>query len=93
MIFFRGIFCISFSFLALSGQHENVNDYSGRVWTGLIRDYYVTRWKNYNKDTSKKKKENMRIWEEKWVTTPGVTTIVPYDNPLLIAQKMYDKFK
>jgi len=31
---------------------DPVNDYSGRVWSGLIRDYYVSRWQEYHKDNS-----------------------------------------
>ncbi|MDY8138543.1 alpha-N-acetylglucosaminidase [Aquimarina sp. 2201CG5-10] len=72
---------------------DPVNDYSGRVWTGLIRDYYVPRWVNYHKDTSDNKKQHMRDWEEKWIMTEGVSKMDPYPDPLAIAQKMYDKYR
>ncbi len=72
---------------------DPVNDYSGRVWSGLIRDYYIPRWVNYHKDNSDKKKQNMREWEEQWIVTPGVSKIEPYNNPLSVAKKIYYKFE
>ena len=72
---------------------DPVNDYSGRVWSGLIRDYYIPRWVGYHKDESEEKKQNMRAWEEEWIMTPGVSKMAPYDNPLTIAQEMYTKFE
>ncbi|WP_074406816.1 alpha-N-acetylglucosaminidase [Aquimarina megaterium] len=71
---------------------DPVNDYSGRVWTGLIRDYYVPRWVNYHQEDGQTK-EDMRQWEEKWITTPGVSQIEPFDDPLAIALEMYQKYR
>ncbi|MEP2510847.1 MAG: alpha-N-acetylglucosaminidase [Reichenbachiella sp.] len=72
---------------------DPVNDYSGRVWSGLIRDYYVPRWINYHSDQGTDKKQSMRDWEEKWITTPGMSTVEAYDDPLDIAYKMYAEYK
>ncbi|BAX79303.1 alpha-N-acetylglucosaminidase [Labilibaculum antarcticum] len=72
---------------------DPVNDYSGRVWSGLIRDYYVPRWQEYYKDNSDRRKQNMREWEENWITTPGLSKIKAYDDPLKVAAKMYFKFE
>lgn len=44
-----------------------VNDYSARVWSGLVRDYYLPRWKHY----FEARKQNIRFdfvtWERNWV--------------------------
>lgn len=74
---------------------DPVNDYSGRVWSGLIRDYYVPRWQQYHKDSSNtaSKKRGMRQREEKWIMTPGVSKTALYADPLFVARKMYDKFE
>lgn len=72
---------------------DPVNDYSGRVWTGLIRDYYVPRWINYHQDKSADKKQNMRKWEENWIMTLGVSSLAPYDDPLMMANELYEKYK
>ncbi|MEP5362574.1 MAG: alpha-N-acetylglucosaminidase [Reichenbachiella sp.] len=71
---------------------DPVNDYSGRVWSGLIRDYYVPRWINYYKDPNGNKKQGMRDWEENWIKTPGVSSISPYENPLQVAMETFAKY-
>ena len=72
---------------------DPVNDYSGRIWSGLIRDYYVPRWKNYHGDGSNDKKQNMRNREEQWITSPGVPDIKPYNNPLSKAIEIFNTYK
>ncbi len=72
---------------------DPVNDYSGRVWSGLIRDYYVPRWVNYHRDDTTNKKQNMRKWEEQWIMNQGVSKIEPYQVPLTIALDTYTKYK
>jgi len=67
---------------------DPVNDYSGRIWSGLIRDYYVPRWRKFHTDVSDNSKKQMRQWEEEWILNPGVSTIKPYDDPLSVAIKM-----
>lgn len=71
---------------------DPVNDYSGRVWTGLIRDYYVPRWVNYHQGDGQSK-EDMRQWEEQWITTPGVSQIIPFDDPLAVSLEIFNKYK
>lgn len=78
--------------LITSWGGDPVNDYSGRVWSGLIRDYYVPRWINYYKDQNGNKKQEMRDWEENWIKTPGVSSISPYENPLQVAMETFAKY-
>lgn len=44
-----------------------VNDYSARVWSGLISSYYLPRWKAYFKSLREGTPYNISSWEEKWV--------------------------
>lgn len=72
---------------------DPVNDYAGRIWSGLIRDYYVPRWVNYHQDTGEFRKQKMRAWEEEWIRTPGNYSIEAPDKPLAIAKEMYDRYR
>ena len=63
-----------------------VNDYARRVWSGLIRDFYVPRLKA-SFERMNGKRINSNQWEEAWLAKPGVSKIKPYSNP---AQKAYE---
>ena len=68
-----------------------VNDYSARVWSGLIRDFYVPRIEAYfnSKITGVRFRGRERNkWEEKWIRTPGISKITPYKDPLDAAYKI-----
>lgn len=57
-----------------------VDDYSARIWSGLVRDYYLPRWQNYfdyGEDF------DFASWEEDWVrTSDGVSTVEKYEDPV-----------
>ncbi|CAL2082808.1 Glycoside hydrolase, family GH89 lipoprotein precursor. Probable alpha-N-acetylglucosaminidase [Tenacibaculum sp. 190524A02b] len=72
---------------------DPVNDYSGRVWNGLIKDYYIPRWENYHNDNSNERKQHMRKWEEKWIVTPYNTSIQPFSNPLGKSIELFNQYK
>lgn len=65
------------------------NDYSARIWSGLIRDYYVPRIKMHlnNKDA------DIRHWEESWIISPWQSSTKPFDDPVKKAGKMVEKLK
>lgn len=44
-------------------------DYATRVWGGLIRDYYVPRWKVFFQDLRDKKPSSLDVWEETWLSS------------------------
>lgn len=44
-----------------------VDDYSARIWSGLIRDYYLPRWKHYFKQKENHKNFDFANWERNWV--------------------------
>ncbi len=44
-----------------------VDDYSARVWSGLIRDYYLPRWQHYFAAKKSGKAFDFAAWELDWV--------------------------
>lgn len=58
-----------------------VDDYSARVWSGLIRDYYLPRWKHYFVSRKTGKTFDFASWERNWVErSQGCSkVIVPND--------------
>ena len=44
-----------------------VDDYSARVWSGLVRDYYLPRWQNYFEARKKSERFDFAAWERDWV--------------------------
>ena len=44
-----------------------VDDYSARIWGGLIRDYYLPRWKAYFQQLRSGEKFDFTRWENNWV--------------------------
>lgn len=70
---------------------DPVNDYSNRLWSGLIRDYYVPRWLQYH--NKKMNMEQLRQWEEQWINKQGVSAVPPYKNPMEKAITIFEKYK
>ena len=64
-----------------------VNDYARRIWSGLIRDFYVPRLK-VSFERIQGKSINTNAWEEAWVAKPGVSKIKPFKNPAAMAFKL-----
>lgn len=60
------------------------NDYAARIWSGLIRDYYIPRMQMYLSD----KKKDLPEWEEAWITTPWVNKTQPFTDPLSMAKEL-----
>ena len=44
-----------------------VDDYSARMWSGLVGSYYLGRWKEYYKGRDSGKSADLSSWERKWV--------------------------
>lgn len=70
-----------------------VNDYSARTWSGLIRDYYVPRWKHYYATQQKEIKFNLSDWEEQWIKEKGVSDVEPFLDPLTAAIDLYNEYE
>ena len=52
-----------------------VDDYSARIWSGLIRDYYLQRWKHYFEQKKTGQKFDFAAWEANWVSTRGLSKV------------------
>ncbi len=53
-------------------------DYSARLWSGLIKDYYVPRIVMHITQRNRSISE----WEEEWISTKWQSTAVPFDDPV-----------
>ena len=70
----------------------HVNEYAAKTWSGLIRDYYIPRWRLYYKAKWKGKKFDIRQWEENWIHSTTISKITPFEKPVEMAQKLFDKY-
>ncbi len=50
------------------GPH--LSEYAAKEWSGLIKDYYLQRWKRFADSLEYGTPYNIYQWEEKWITTP-----------------------
>lgn len=65
------------------------DDYAARIWSGLIRDYYVPRIEQ----SLFKKGFDRKDWEERWVKKPGISKIRPYGDPVKKAVELVGAYK
>ena len=56
-----------------------VDDYSARIWSGLIRDYYLPRWHAYFEQQRNGKPFDFAAWERQWVEEK--TGVTPVEKP------------
>ena len=65
-----------------------VNDYSARVWSGLIRDFYIPRMEALFHAKAEERQFDKAKWEAAYLATPGISHITPYKNPTAEALKL-----
>ena len=66
-------------------------EYASKVWSGLIRDYYMQRWMLFAESLRTGKPADFDSWEEKWISTPGLQSKAPITGDLLAyARKLYN---
>jgi len=77
---------------------KELEDYASRVWSGLIRDYYVGRWRTFFHGLKTGRPESLDIWEQTWLSTPyspskplEVTDLVSYAGDMLEDCKKWEK--
>ncbi len=66
----------------------HINEYPARTWSGLIRDYYVPRWKLYYQSKWNNSKFDLLKWEEQWIQSTKTSEVTPFENPVEVAIKM-----
>jgi len=59
------------------------SDYAARMWSGLIKDYYIPRIRLQLSG----KKSALAGWEEAWIKQPWKNTTQPYADPLRVAKE------
>lgn len=67
-----------------------VDDYSARVWSGLIRDYYLPRWKHYFASRRGNKEFDFASWEKNWVESEGCSSVTPPGDVINLARSLVD---
>lgn len=67
-----------------------VDDYSARVWSGLIRDYYLPRWKRYFASRKKGVGFDFAAWEKNWVESDGCSSQTPPADVVNTARSLMD---
>ena len=63
-------------------------DYAARIWSGLIRDYYIPRIEHFLYDDQ----FDINQWQQDWVEKPGITKANPFNNPLQKAKELVTKY-
>ncbi len=62
-----------------------VDDYAAKIWSGLIRDYYLPRWQQYRQHGA----VSLPAWEKNWVEQKrSLTPCQPYADPVEAAQQL-----
>ena len=69
----------------------SLSDYSARVWSGVIRDFYVPRLKEYLEAKAEGTTFDFRKWDEQWYASDAVSRIEPFDDPLAAACRLVDE--
>lgn len=67
-----------------------VDDYSARVWSGLIRDYYLPRWKHYFASRKTGESFDFAAWEKNWVESEGCSLQTPPTDVVNTARSLID---
>lgn len=71
-----------------------VDDYSARIWSGLIRDYYLPRWQHYFDSKKSGEKFDFAKWELNWVENRnGVSPATPYKDVVTAAVALIGEAK
>lgn len=70
-----------------------VNDYSARLWSGMVKDYYGMRWLKAAQARRKYEKFDIKVWEEDWITSPWVNNSQKFENPVQSALDLINKYK
>lgn len=70
-----------------------LSEYSARLWAGLVKDYYATRWLENAHAKRNSKKFALYDWEENWINTPWNNTSEPFSNPVEKAKELIHQYK
>lgn len=54
-----------------------LHEYASKVWSGLMRDYYLGRWTAYAKSLRNYETVDFNDWENNWINRPGLGSKAP----------------
>jgi alpha-N-acetylglucosaminidase len=78
--------------ITLWGFNGEIDDYSCRIWSGLIGSYYVPRWQLYFENLTGAH-HDIRAWEMQWVRTVAVSEPQPFPDPIEAARLIIGRIK
>ena len=74
-------------------DNKSLNDYAARIWSGLIRDYYLPRWEHWFDARSSGEPFDFGWWEYKFAEEGrGVSPVKPYRNLQAAAEELVRDF-
>lgn len=68
----------------------SLSDYSARIWSGPIRDFYIPRWRNFFAALNEGRSFDFRSWDEGWHQTDTLSRVKPFAEPLTAACKLVE---
>jgi alpha-N-acetylglucosaminidase len=86
------------------GADQSLNDYANRCWSGLLNDFYATRWKMFTHDALNAVRAGDTLdeqafhkavtdYEWRWVNQTGSYKDTPSGDAFLISQALYRKYR
>ncbi|MBQ2362383.1 MAG: alpha-N-acetylglucosaminidase C-terminal domain-containing protein, partial [Bacteroidaceae bacterium] len=75
-------------------ERGRLHDYSSRQWGGLLNDFQLARWEMFFKALEEGKtitSQEWFHWEEKWSRGKTITQ-VPAEDPVAVAEELYNKY-
>lgn len=73
---------------------RSVNDYAARVWSGLIRDYYLPRWLTYFDNKLNGKSSSITALEDAFVNAaPTLSAVTSVTDTLALCHNLIEKAK
>lgn len=77
--------------MTIWGTGLSLNDYAARVWSGLIRDFYIPRWENYFTALHGRRSFDFVKWDAEFYTKRKVSPVVPFSDPLKEAERLVNE--
>ncbi len=67
-----------------------IDDYSARIWSGLLRDYYLPRWQLWFDARKSGTDVDFAAWESAWVNRRGLSPADPSENVVKDARALVE---
>jgi alpha-N-acetylglucosaminidase len=68
-----------------------INEYAAKTWSGLIRDYYIPRWRAYYDAKKNITSFDIKAWEEKWIKATTISKTEPFKNAVETASRLFNE--